>query len=82
MHSARPGPSPRADPVLNDMYLSLQNSVSATTGNHIGLAKPGQLSQVKQIQSKTKYTRNRSPNFIPRQKSCCIVIYAFKTFVI
>ena len=38
------------------MYLGLHTSVSATSGTHTGLAKPGQLSQVKPIQPKTKYT--------------------------
>ena len=37
----------RLTTVLNDMYLGLHKSVSATRGNHTGLAKPGQLSQVK-----------------------------------
>ena len=42
-----PKPRPRADPVLNDMYLGLHKPVSATRGTHTGLAKPVQLSQVK-----------------------------------
>ena len=71
-HSTRP--RPRADPVLNDMYLGLHKSVSATRGNHTGLAKPVQLSQLKQIQPKTKYTCIKSPDFIPRQQ-------CFYTFV-
>ena len=61
-------PWPWADPVLNNMYLGLHKSVSAARGTHTGLAKPGQLSQVKRIQPKTKYTCKKSPNFIPRQQ--------------
>ena len=63
-------PGPKADPVLNDMYLGLNKSVSAIRSNHTGLPKPGQLSQVKRIQPKTKYICKRSPNFILRQQSC------------
>ena len=75
-------PRPKADPVLNDMYLGLHKSVSATRGNHIGFAKPGKLSQVKQSRPETKYTCKKSPNFIPRQQSCYTIVYSFKTFAI
>ena len=57
-----------ADPVLNDMCLGLHKSVSAARGTHTGLSKSDQLSQVKRIQRKTKYTHKNSPNSIPRQQ--------------
>ena len=41
-------------------YLGLRKSVSAKRGNHAGLTKPGQLSQVKRIQLKTKYPDSRA----------------------
>ena len=67
---------PKADPVLNDIPLGFHKSVSATRGNNTGLAKPGQLSQVKRIQPETKYTCKGSPSFIPRQQimSCYIIV--------
>ena len=67
---------PKADPVLNDMYLGLHKSVSTTRGNHTGLVKPGQLNQVKRYQPETKYTCKGSPNFILRQQimSCYITV--------
>ena len=58
------------------MYLGLRKSVSATRGNHTGLAKPGQMSQVKQIQPKTEYTCKKVPNFIPREQSCYTIVRA------
>ena len=61
-------PRPRADPALNDMYLGLHKSVSAARGTHTGLSKSDQLSQVKRIQCKTKYTHKNAPNSIPRQQ--------------
>ena len=62
------------------MYLGLHKSVSTTRGNYTGLGKPGQLSQVKGIQPKTKYTCKESPKFIPRQQSFYTIVYSAPFF--